>query len=401
MNQYVFILGREPALSVAEIKSVAVRLSVNIKWQTITPVYALVQADLPANFFKQLAGTVKLAQVLQTIETNPEALEKLAASILTELNLPQWYLGFSWYGAKPPHWLSRSGLKVKHLATEQGKRGRFVVSRDLALSSVVVSKNKLLPPQGCEFILLPNDKGQIMVARTLAVQEFEDWGKRDFGRPAFDARVGMLPPKLAHMMVNLAEVSISASILDPFCGSGTVLQEAAVLDYKNLCGTDMDAKGINRTRDNLAWLRQQYPDLKVEPHLLVSDVRQLSSTLNNQSFGAIVTEPYLGPPLTGKESEDKLHHIQTELTDFYRGAIKSLSYLLDPGGSLVMIWPQIHWGKNILKLEALDVLNKLDLSIKKVLPSEAPSAWTSDRGSLIYKRPDQHIAREIFVFIKK
>ena len=35
------------------------------------------------------------------------------------------------------------------------------------------------------------------------MQDFEQWGARDYGRPSRDAVRGMLPPKLARMMVNL------------------------------------------------------------------------------------------------------------------------------------------------------------------------------------------------------
>jgi hypothetical protein len=39
----------------------------------------------------------------------------------------------------------------------------------------------------------------------MALQDFESYSKRDYGRPARDPRTGSLPPKLAQILINLAE----------------------------------------------------------------------------------------------------------------------------------------------------------------------------------------------------
>ena len=60
-------------------------------------------------------------------------------------------------------------------------------------------------------------------------------------KPYRDMRRGMLPPKLARSLVNLAIGAKSPSdmtILDPFCGTGTVLMEAMLLGT-HVVGTDL------------------------------------------------------------------------------------------------------------------------------------------------------------------
>ena len=57
------------------------------------------------------------------------------------------------------------------------------------------------------------------LGQTLVVQPFKVLSKRDFGRPARDDHSGMLPPKLAQIMINLARRNDDIStktILDPF-----------------------------------------------------------------------------------------------------------------------------------------------------------------------------------------
>jgi len=400
MSEYIFILGRESALSVAEIAAVARRQGVALKWLEITLSYARVQAELPPGFFGQLAGTIKLAQVAGRVQPTAESLEQLMIETLESTGNEQWHFGLSWYGGKPPRWLKEAGMSVKHQAREAGRRARLVVARDPQLSSVVVAKNKLLPPQGCEFILLPQAQ-EVLVGRTLAVQEFEDWSQRDYGRPERDLKVGMLPPKLARLMINLAAVPTSAGLLDPFCGSGTVLQEAALLGYQELWGADADDKGIERSRANFKWLKERYVKVTIEPHFIVSSIADLPRRLTGRRFNAIVTEPYLGPALTGREDPSRLSRIQQELTGFYRRILATLAELLEPGGSLVMIWPVIY-DKSGFEQPLLVTTAALEAGFELVdpLPPEVPVTFRRQRGTLLYHRPNQHLGREILVLHK-
>jgi tRNA (guanine10-N2)-dimethyltransferase len=316
-------------------------------------------------------------------------------------NNEQWYFGFSWYGASIPRWLQTVGMSIKKEHRMSGARTRFVVSREPTLSSVIVAKNKLLPPQGFEFIFVPQTTGKVIVARTVAVQEFEAWGERDYGRPARDAKVGMLPPKLARMMVNMSRAPQGSTILDPFCGSGTVLQEAALVGYKKLVGVDGDERGTKRSQQNFTWLQQRYPQLaQVSPELITTDIKNLADKLGKRQFEAIVTEPWLGPPLTGREAEGTRRQIQSELTDFYRTTIKILFYMLARGGRLVMVWPFLHEREYRLDLPLLEITRQLGLKIVDALPPLVPAGWRTPRGTLIYERPGQQVGREIVVLTK-
>src|SRR6185503_10002944 len=105
-----------------------------------------------------------------------------------------------------------------------------------------------------------------LLAQTLFVQDIEAYGARDQARPARDARVGMLPPKLAQIMLNLSAGPLRASaeelarlrVLDPFCGTGVILQEALLMGYSVL-GTDIDERMVDYSRRNIKWLFQKNP----------------------------------------------------------------------------------------------------------------------------------------------
>jgi len=67
-----------------------------------------------------------------------------------------------------------------------------------------VEENDLLASGG-EHVLM-GVEGKLMIGQTEAVQPYKQWSARDFGRPARDPKSGMLPPKLARLMINLSGV---------------------------------------------------------------------------------------------------------------------------------------------------------------------------------------------------
>src|SRR5207247_323255 len=112
-----------------------------------------------------------------------------------------------------------------------------------------VLHNDLLT-KGVELLLMPTGAAWSL-ARTVALQPFEEFGQRDFGRPGFDAASGMLPPKVALMMLNLSGIPREGAMLDPFCGSGTILMEAFVQGYANITGSDISAAAAESTKKNI------------------------------------------------------------------------------------------------------------------------------------------------------
>lgn len=396
MQEYLIAFGREPELAVAEVAATARRFALPLQWRELDRTVGQASGEINDKFLDSLAGTVKVAEVLGETKTDKENICQFVAKQLEQAERCEF--GLSWYGSKAPRWLMPAGLSIKNSLKNTNRHVRYVTSRTPVLSSVVVAKNKLLPPSGYEFFLLSaGDK--VTIGRTLWVQDFEGWSKRDYGRPERDARVGMLPPKLARLMINLAEAHEGAGILDPFCGSGTVLQEASLMGYRHLVGVDADSSGINRTRNNFVWLKKTYQQIP-EPALMVADISRLPTLLNNQ-YEAIVTEPYLGPPLRGREGLGRLEQIRQELTEFYKNTLKVLSLMIKPGGRIVMIWPVLRAGNQNLTLPIINDVKANGLELVDVLPKAAPASWRNNRGTLWYSRPDARVIREIAVLQKK
>ena len=103
-------------------------------------------------------------------------------------------------------------------------------------------------------------------------------------------------PRLARCMVNLAGNGGGKIMLDPFCGSGGILIEAALIGWRT-AGSDVDPRSIAGCRKNL---RQ----LDLEADLYLSDI----SSLDPGRVDAIVTDPPYGrSSLTGGKNTDELY----------------------------------------------------------------------------------------------
>lgn len=298
---YCFILGHNPTLSIAEISQV---LNNDFRLVELSARVLIIksQAELNAELLqRRLGGTIKIGQIVKTLTT--QDLSALHSDIIDLLKQnKKIFFGFSLYSLTSHEVVKKYQSQIKPLAMEikktlknLGLSSRWVSSKNEALSSVVVQKNKLLT-QGAEFCFLVGAQN-FYLAKTLSCQQADEYSYYDFGRPARSMKQGMLPPKLAKIMINLAQAPQSGIILDPFCGVGTVLQEAIKMGYRNLIGTDIDDEAIQRTTANIDWLTKQQKINFSDFHLKIfpADVRVLSQLLAPGSIDAIVTEPYLGP----------------------------------------------------------------------------------------------------------
>lgn len=399
--QYAFVLGREAALSTAEL--IAALNAADAGFDAKDSVFshavmlATVARELDAEFFHRLGGSIKMARVVKETQNVDEDLLKFldAASEGRSLDfgLSLYDLGADAARARMfGKWLKPLSLELKKRLRESGRAVRAVMADGLALTSVQVDKNKLVG-KGAEFLILAGPK-KTWLARTIAVQAFEDFSERDFGRPKADAKSGMLPPKLARMMVNIASGPEDETLLDPFCGSGTVLNEAADLGYRDLIGSDLSPKAVSDTKENFAWLVKTR-GLKVRFQAFESDVKDLPGKLKPGSVSTIVCEPFLGPPLKGDESDQKIHHIYLELMGLYRRAFDAFSRILKPGGKVVFVFP-VFGAKHINLLRELE---DYGFRAEGLLPGMAVTALNvrSSTG-LLYKRADQKVGRDIFRF---
>jgi len=293
-------------------------------------------------------------------------------------------------------------MAIKKFLREKEISCRWVTSREKNLSSVVVEQNKLIT-QGIEIALIENNKN-ILIGQTLAVQPFKELSFRDYGRPARDDYSGMLPPKLAQIMINLSQAKPPNTILDPFCGSGTILTEAMLMGYHNLIGSDVSTKAMADTEKNIAWIKNKFQISLSAPtcagrqaknfkfHLYTRGVNELVQSIKPESIDAIITEPYLGPP----RGKFNIKQAMKKLEKLYSESLNEFKKMLKPNGRIVMVWPVFQQTLCLFpNLNGLKIISPIPENIKnnKLIK-------LTTRKTIIYGRQGQKIWREIVILTK-
>ena len=390
---YIFILGTHPAWSVAEISSVLGEN--NLFWQNERILMKQNSEINAGRLIKQLGGTLKIAILEEKMMVNSSftQIAKTCSQLLinkAKRGEGKLIFGLSDQGVGGHFQTEKIGLQIKKELKIANISSRLVTSREKELSSVVVGQNKLLS-KGAELIFYV-DNNYLYIARTLAIQDYKDLSRRDYGRPARDDYSGMLPPKLAQMMINIASPRKQEDlILDPFCGSGTVINEAMLMGYTNLMGTDLSEKAINNSRVNAEWLRALYSlDIKAKFH--IKNSIRLAQFIKPSTVGTIVTEPYLGP----QRGLNSILSVLSELEDLYTKSLEAFYQIMKVGGRVVMVWP-VFFGREFLQvnLDKWKFIDPLPLKFK-----DLPWLKKSLRNTLLYNRAGQKVWRELIILEK-
>lgn len=384
-----FVLGREKELSAAEIAAV---LCINKEDFTVAKNEPLLFSikptkNDPSELIKRLGGTIKIATEIASELSRPE----LIKTIQNELRNKEGKItfGLSAYGNLDTAELTRLGKEIKNNLKNDGLSIRFVPNKEKTLSSATVGHNNLIK-KGGEFIIYEQGAQKFSLAMTLALQPYEEFSKRDYDRPGRDDVSGMLPPKLAMMMLNLSEPRSDDTILDPFCGSGTIITEAMIMGYQNLIGSDISAKAIADTKINIEWIKKNLNISCPEIPLHALDIKKLEEKIAPKSIDRIIAEPYLGKPLTGRESYEEVAEQSKELKQLYFNAFEVFKKILKPGGVVVFIFPHYQKGNNTITTSQPNEIEKLGFELLPFF----------DHDHLLYERPGQRVGREIWRFKK-
>lgn len=421
---FIALLGRQSDLSLAELSAVYGSSRVYRASQSA----ALI--DAPSFDITALGGTVKAGRVLVTLRGHNATMHGIerwirqyyAPELLTRSG--KITLGISAYGLRvSPRELQRIGLALKLIFKKQDRSLRLIPNTDIALSTAVSHNNKLgLSDKKAELLLIRLDDGSLIIAESYGAQNITAYAKRDRERPRRDAFVGMLPPKLAQIMVNLAVgadrytegagSAIQASqqsptrasadaqreaaervaatnpatkqhILDPFCGTGTVLQEALLKGHR-VHGSDLSQKMVDYTTENLSWLQRTHKHTGTIASVQQGDAMTFHWT-EAPLIDAVVCETYLGQPFSAPPRPEKLKEVVGNCNHIISGFLRNIRHQLRPGTPLCIAVPS--WQStdgHFTRLPLVHELSSLGYTHLNPMP-------------LRYHRPGQVVARDILL----
>lgn len=412
MNQYAFILGRYPELSSIEIFCVLKKLKIKFEVDLYRCGVLVISSDNnfgPEQLINILGGTVKIVRIICPFTTGLDLSADLNVKFnnndfLNSLNFDRENkirFGLSVIGQGKPSLtkLSEIAQEIKILLNKKNIKAGFVQNKTNSLNSASVVNNKLLE-KGFELVIF-TDCG--LIGKTVAVQPFEQFSRRDYERPAKDLESGMITPKLARMMLNIGGLNHKTIYLDPFCGSGTFVQEALLLKAAKIYAFDISPKAVESTKINTQWLINNFNLDKPQLDIQIRDVLDLPR--QKIFVDLIACEPYLGPAQVKYFSSDKLRRQVNILQNFYLQVFSSFFKILGPKGKVVLVLPIFQIGKKQLTINILPQIKNIGfrqiyLTSQEFIGKKIPEFSTQERGSLIYGRSHQTVLREVFVFEK-
>lgn len=385
----ICFLGRQPELGLAELQAVF-RQTPQLIGDRIASLD--INVDLALAKANRLGSIIKLAETIDpNFVVSKASLNELATKLFDGIT-SKITLGISYYnrGASKQSAISL-GQELKQVLREHTHSVRLVPSTSATLSSATVLHNGLANnnPKKVELNVVGH-----LLSRTIFVQDIDAYTFRDRRRPRRDAHNGMLPPKLAQTMINLAVgaaklAADNVNILDPFCGTGVVLQEAALMNYQ-IYGTDLNPQMIDNTRVNMDWLAKTH-HVNNAAKLAVGD----ATSFNWQTWAkpavinVVATETYLGKPYINTPTKPELLNNIANCNTVISKFLGNIAAQLPSGSGLCIGVPAWHIRDHIYHLPCLSQINQYGLVNQTI------------GANLIYHRPDQVVGRELLVLQKR
>lgn len=363
----LFISGKNWILSLAELISYlnARQILFQIDYFSTEFFKLTLKEDLNTQIISDLGGTLKIAEIktklpTETIkeaflERNKKAQKEVSKAVASSgimdgiaKSLYKILFGISIYTSdndikKVGGSIQRYvGSAIKEELAALGRKSSFMGTgldrSEAQLTHVEVLKKQLVENQA--EVLLCVGKTETWIGITVAVHNPFEFQKRDVYKPNQRAIFGM-PPRLARIMVNLSACTAEKTLLDAFCGVGTILQEA-LLERAMVVGVDVNSWCIKAATENLEWLEQEYHLTDADFRIIRGDVCHLSERVGVESVDCIVSEPDLGPALRETPTGPYAQKIIEKLKPMFLDFIEQAYQVLRPKGRLVLVTPYIR-----------------------------------------------------------
>lgn len=382
--KYIFHVGRNDNLAIAELISVYGERSV----KAVSGSYVVVESDddLSQSTVDRLGGTISLYKVISEgnefivdsffdlIVSRYESSKGSKMSIAVESN----YL--------PPNYIDQMLKKLKVFVKNVGYSFRYIAK----VSTAALLGSGFLKGKVLSYKIL-NLEDKIFLAELVGLQNIDSYTKRDRSKPYRDAKLGMLPPKLSQMMLNLA--GESNVVYDPFCGTGTILMEALLVGRK-IVGSDIEVRNIEGASKNLYWTKSVYNLEGAEERLFVRDATKIGAK-DLENVDVIVTEGYLGVPKYGNEPRAFLEAELAQLEELYFKFLSSVAKFASKPVVLVLCLPVFATGSDNLYMENLvEKVVKLGYSVSALIPN-GNNLHLKAKDTVLYKRESQKVYRQI------
>jgi len=341
--KYLFILGRNPELSIAEIKSYIKRTENAILNEAIRKNGLLLELEKPieAGAVDVLGGTLEIGIVLCSLK---------------DINRKEIYYGTA----------NKFNYVVWDFSEETEKVSEYLKARFHSERLKVTEKKftGFVRGQNEEFTRKPSSNlitegyfvFEDLFGKVVQKCDYKDIERRDMEKPVRREDLS-ISPRLAKIMINLSEVKENGTLLDAFCGIGVILMEALNMGIKSI-GIDKDKEAISGASKNIEWAK--FP--KEKYMLMNNDSSKVVIGLMN----VLVSEPDFGKTLKKalekREAESTIKQFENLIINVLNNLKKSVS------GKFVFTAPFIDTGRERVGCDFIKICNKTRLKLEEGFP---------------------------------
>src|SRR3990172_1400032 len=299
--KYLFVLGRNPELSKAELFSYFERENIQVKSSKsrLNGVLIDISDEKKLNLkviLSELGGTISAGKVFSSGK---------ADSLANEIKKKPIYFGrdnkvvYSVLNFASEEDLSEILEAMKENFRNDGLKARYKgVSGTIKMQTGEVvhgSPTKIMLRDMNYFLFGDKELNFGSLEESYDVEEAE---KKDMEKP-YRRESLAISPRLARILINLSQVKSGGTLLDPFCGIGVVLGEA-MLRGINVIGVDIDKNATEGAKKNIEWLKKNY-----SANSMSIVINKDSREVRIDKADGIATEPHLGELMLRNPSKEK------------------------------------------------------------------------------------------------
>ncbi len=385
--KYLFVVGRNPVLSKAEIISYLEREGVKLNGTASASNGLVVDVDRELKLKEmigELGGTIAAGKVILSgeIDRLSEEIRKKPIYFGRENKVIYSVLDFT-----DDERFDEVLESIKENFKNERLKARYKgVSGTIKMQTGEIvhgSPEKIMLRDMNYFVFSSEKSGEMYFGSLEESYDVDEAERKDMKKP-YRRESLAISPRLARILINLSQVKRGQVLLDPFCGIGVILGEA-MLKGIDVIGIDIDSEAINNAKGNIDWLRANY---KVEAGAQI--INRDSRTAKLNEVDGIASEPSLGELMTKLPQREKAMQMISDFERLMIDVLNNVKQSMKKGSRIAFTSPLIKSQKGKVSCNIENITDKTGLRL----------ADMSKQGisfPIQEFRRDQIVGRDIFV----
>ena len=369
-KRYIFTIAHGE-LSLAEIQHRLTLLHIPCKLISIGERFVILDIDDLNRIDLSLGGSFKIGEVYCSGKSVTAITKQLGDSKLLGWLPEKIRWAISYYSIPDDdESISNFDGVIAEMIKKGGASKAKRVSPDISDNDIIEISSKKIEDDLFD-IILAHDGNEYYLGHTVRVIKSTEFYDRDLKRPFQDSTIS-IPPRIARILVNLVSLPKHTVLLDPFCGTGTILMEALALGL-DVVGVDLKKIHISGTRENLRWFARRMNSGRTdfERRVKVGDARLLQG-FDDNSIDGIATEPILISKLKKFPEESDAWTMLKKSERTYSQSLQAMNRILKPGGSISIVTPYIRTKKRMASFDFSRIVDEVGLEVNREFRSRFP-----------------------------